>query len=194
MLRLNLPPLDAFLGDAATFGEAEFVRRYPWPVWIVPTPPDMPPEDIGRRQTVIRALQLPTRDLVSQRGALGGASLDATVLLARPAEGSPANRLCMGRSPDADVVLLHEGVSRFHGDLSWSPGGDRCVLTDLGARNGTFVDEVRLSSNGRVDLHSGALVRFGALLTRFYVPRGFFRWLDEGAPRSGAVPEGWPVP
>ena len=192
MLRLNPPPLDAYLGDAATLGETEFIRRYPWPVWVVPAPRAEPSAQFGRLETVIRRAVLPTRDLEDRRISAGGASLDALVLLAQPVRRSPANRLSVGRSPDADVVLLHESVSRFHADLVWTPGVDHAFLTDLGARNGTFVDEVRLSPNGRVDLYSGALVRFGALLTRFYAPRAFFQWLEAGAPRSGAAPEAWP--
>lgn len=193
---LDCPPLDAYLGDAATLGEVEFVRRYPWPVWVVPAPRTELSSQFGRLETVVRRAALPARDLDGRSGsvggAAGGASLDALVLLARPVGGSPSNRLCVGRSPDADVVLRHESVSRFHADLAWTPGVDRAVLTDLGARNGTFVDDVRLSPNGRVDLYPGALVRFGSLLTRFYAPRAFFQWLEAGAPRSGAAPENWP--
>ena len=66
----------------------------------------------------------------------------------------------IGRSPDADLSLADDRMTRLHAVLR--PVGDRRhEIADLGSRNGVFVD-------GRVersaDLHDGAVIRLGDTL------------------------------
>ena len=147
---------------------------------------------IRRPETIIQESTSRTMeiDLLSQ--ALVGASLDALCLEVRPKRGPRSNRTSVGRSPDADIVLLDESVSRFHAEISWGESREKCFVTDLGARNGTFLDNVRLSADGRGELYPGAVVGFGAVVTRFYSPTAFLAWLKTGAPRAGASPGRWP--
>lgn len=187
MLRPDLAPLDAYLGDAASLSEAEFLERYPYPVLVIQEPSPDVMSRIRRPETVIQEVRTMTFDVDISRTNLG-ASLDALCLQARPRRGVASNRVSMGRSPDADVVLLDESVSRFHAELSWGASKERCVVTNLGAKNGTFVDGVRLSAHVRAELFSGSAVTFGSLAARFYSPTGFLAWLVAGAPRSGAAP------
>lgn len=190
MLRPDLAPLDAYLGDAASLTEAEFLVRYPWPVLVIHEPSADVLSRIRRPETVIQEISVKTMTFdVDLSHPRVGASLDALCLMARPRRGVASNRVSMGRSPDADVVLLDESVSRFHAEISWGASKERCVLTDLGAKNGTFVDGVRLSAHVRAELFPGSAVTFGSLSARFYSPSGFFAWLEVGAPRSGAAPE-----
>ncbi len=64
----------------------------------------------------------------------------------------------IGRSPDADLVLVDETVSRHHARLA----GDREALTvtDLGSSNGTTLNGNPMV--GEVTLHEGDLVGFGS--------------------------------
>ena len=49
------------------------------------------------------------------------------------------SRCIIGRSPDAQIVLEDNGISRHHATLQ--RGSDGTVrVTDLGSRNGTWVD------------------------------------------------------
>jgi hypothetical protein len=50
----------------------------------------------------------------------------------------------IGRSDDCDVVLADREVSRQHAQVRHE--GDRYVLVDLGSKNGTFLNGVRVSS------------------------------------------------
>lgn len=50
----------------------------------------------------------------------------------------------IGRHPDNDIVITDPGVSEHHAELRRSPAG-RYSITDLGSRNGTYVNGTRVS-------------------------------------------------
>jgi hypothetical protein len=66
--------------------------------------------------------------------------------------------ITIGRVAENDVQLVDDKVSRHHAVIELQDGG-RVVLHDLGSRNGTFVDGVRLS--GSCVLAGGERLRFG---------------------------------
>jgi DNA-binding NtrC family response regulator len=68
-----------------------------------------------------------------------------------------------GRSEEADVEVTDAGVSRLHALLEPSPGG--VFVTDLGSRNGTFVNREPVVVP-RTFAAFGAIVRFGATIVR----------------------------
>ena len=55
------------------------------------------------------------------------------------------NRVLVGRSPDADVIIDHDDVSRHHAVI-WREGGV-VLIRDLGSSNGTYVHDVRIGSD-----------------------------------------------
>lgn len=192
MLRPELPPLDVYLGHALSHDEEEFFRRHPWPLLIVGEPSPEVLKRIRRPETIIREAS-GTEEIDLNVALLAAASLDDLVLPIRTKkQGGFSNRVSIGRAADADVVLLHQSVSRYHAELSWGADKETCVLTDLGARNGTFVDELQVSANGRVEVYGGAIIRLGQVAGRFYTPKSFRTWLMNGAPRSGGAPSDWP--
>jgi hypothetical protein len=88
-----------------------------------------------------------------------------------PREGQTVDidrpRLTIGRVDEADVQVPDFKVSREHAVIERDNGG-RMVLRDLGSRNGSFVDGVRLQEP-RV-LSGGEELRFGDGLLRVEVP------------------------
>lgn len=86
-------------------------------------------------------------------------------------------RCLLGRSRACDLVLADRDVSSQHALLRWT--GERWELQDLGSRNGTFVDEVRLAPAARVVVAVGARLRFGRAAA--------VELLDAGGPRLLAV-------
>jgi FHA domain/Domain of unknown function (DUF1707) len=75
-------------------------------------------------------------------------------VLALPTAG---RHVVVGRSRACDCVLAEPSVSRRHAELR--RGGDRWVLRDLGSRNGTRVNGVRLLDE--VEVGPGDRVSFG---------------------------------
>ena len=66
-------------------------------------------------------------------------------------------RTVLGRSPDASLQVRDQRVSNRHAALTWGEGG--WAVRDLGSRNGTWVDQLRL------DPGQLALLRRGGRLT-----------------------------
>ena len=70
-----------------------------------------------------------------------------------------STRTTIGRSSSNAVVLSEESVSGVHASIDWID--DQWVVRDLGSRNGTFLEDDRLSSFEAVALTKGAMIAFG---------------------------------
>jgi diguanylate cyclase (GGDEF)-like protein len=79
-----------------------------------------------------------------------------------------AEQLTIGRSPQADLHLADDGVSRKHARICWTEGA--YVLEDLGSQNGTFLWGKPITA---VQLRQGDLIRVGPVATLR------FCWMDE---------------
>ena len=190
MLRPDLAPLEIYLADAMLLSEEEFFERHPDPVLVIPEPDPEVIRELIRPETLVPGEPIPALyDFLDPRSdKAAGASLDAICLTLRPRDGLSCDRITLGRDPEADIVLLDSSISKIHAELSWDDASGRCMLTDLGSRNGTFVSDDRLGNRANAELRAGSHVRFGTLLARFYPPRAFLAWLSTGMARAGAPP------
>ena len=68
----------------------------------------------------------------------------------------------LGRSPDVDILVDEEGVSRRHAKIS--PEDGSFVLMDLGSTNGTFWNGTRIE---RAVLREGDKLQIGATLFKY---------------------------
>ncbi len=72
-----------------------------------------------------------------------------------PLDGAPreepvrAEKVRIGRSPDNDITIHDQSVSRVHASLEQAPGG-HVVIEDLGSRNGVLVNGERIQGPTRV--------------------------------------------
>lgn len=80
----------------------------------------------------------------------------------------------IGRSNDCDIRIPEQSISRRHAIISVA---DSVTLTDLGSRNGTFVDEMPLGEMS-IQLHQS--LRFGAVE---------FRLMDYNSGQAEAIIE-----
>lgn len=79
------------------------------------------------------------------------------------------NRVLIGRSSQADLVLLHDDISRRHA-LLWREGGQTWIR-DLGSANGTSVDGRHLGQEAG-PVASGSMVAFSGHRYRFMETSG----------------------
>lgn len=68
----------------------------------------------------------------------------------------------VGRSPDADVTVNFDAVSRQH--LTIRFGSGRAVLTDLGSRNGTAVNGQVVESGSEIELATGDVIAIAGVV------------------------------
>lgn len=67
-------------------------------------------------------------------------------------------KIVVGRASTCDIMLLDVSVSRCHAELATA--GTKVMVRDLGSRNGTYVDEVRIQSR---TVGPGQRIRFGGV-------------------------------
>lgn len=71
--------------------------------------------------------------------------------------------LTVGRDPDADIALEHDGAaSRWHSVIA--ADGAEVLISDTGSTNGTWVNGARLEPHERASLRRGDLVRCGGTM------------------------------
>jgi DNA-binding NtrC family response regulator len=117
---------------------------------------DRPTEpQIQATQLLDQAQGMPRREVRAYLLRGGPDALDLRV-------SAPHFRL--GSHPSNDLVLEHDGVSRFHLAIEAGPRGFR--IRDLGSTNGTFVDGLRVLD---AFLPPRALLRLGRLTLTFDV-------------------------
>ena len=117
----------------------EDFRRQIGPFVLVRKPPDPKVERAALRMGVHRTRlsrssadsKILMAELLQQFDDLGVATLP-------PIHGS--EELQIGRLPDNEVVLDDPSVSKRHAVLRWDAMAQRCVVTDLGSRNGTLIN------------------------------------------------------
>lgn len=93
-----------------------------------------------------------------ERGAHAGA---------RRALPPPEATLVIGRGDEATWVIVDKDLSRTHAELR--RGWDGVTVADLGSKNGTRVDGVKITGTP-VDLHDGAALALGDIVMRFHDP------------------------
>jgi pSer/pThr/pTyr-binding forkhead associated (FHA) protein len=73
--------------------------------------------------------------------------------------GIEKDTVYIGRSPENDVQITDNSVSRVH--LRVEKRGSRYFLTDLKSRNGTYIDGVRIGSDMEYEVREGMPVAIG---------------------------------
>jgi diguanylate cyclase (GGDEF)-like protein len=137
------------------------LSQHPLPSWTDPKgPPTQRPESLP----VISPSPIPevSPELSGTLTRIDGPSAGRVIALPQQ------QQLTIGRSPQADLHLAEDGVSRKHARICWSD--DSYVLEDLGSQNGTFLWGKPVTA---VQLRQGDLIRIGPVATLR------FCWMDE---------------
>jgi hypothetical protein len=149
-------------GDTGTIADGTTFESGGYSVRVGPAPEGVPPSPPQRTESLARELV---------RGMLGGT---APMLVIERGPGSGARRsvppsdvaMVIGRGDEATWPIADEDLSRAHAELR--RGWDGTVLRDLGSKNGTRVDGVRVRES--IALHDGALIELGNVALRYEDP------------------------
>lgn len=121
-------------------------------------------------------------DLTRGGSGAGPGRGDPRVLKVHKAERANAFSVgvSIGRVASNDVVLEDDSVSRFHAWVSPPLGRRGWQISDAESRNGTWLNDRRLSGSTPVALCDGDQLRLGKARLRFLLPESL-RALVEGA-------------
>jgi hypothetical protein len=159
-----LLPLSLFIDRRRSLDRDAFAASEPSPVLLIPPRLEETNEE---GDLVTGAFNSLPRDLAA--GRPGQETLVARVV--KRSQDAFREFVWVGRSSGCDVPLLYPGVSKLHAQFARRPGGWQ--LTDVGSKNGTFLQDERITQNKFVDVPDGATVRFGTVLARFLLPGAF---------------------
>jgi hypothetical protein len=151
-------------GDSGSIGHGLSIELGPYRVKIGPSPVGTIATPAQRTESLARELM---RSLLGEgaaplleieRGAHAGAR--------RPLP-PPEATVVIGRGDEANWVIVDEDLSRTHAEIR--RGWDGVSVVDLGSKNGTRVDGVKIGATP-VMLADGAKLSLGALVFRFHDP------------------------
>jgi predicted component of type VI protein secretion system len=149
-------------GDTGAIADGTTFESGGYTVRVGPAPDGVPPSPPQRTESLARELV---------RGMLGGAS-PMLIVERGPSSGAKRNvpppdvTMVIGRGDEATWTIVDEDLSRTHAELR--RGWDGTVLRDLGSKNGTRVDGVRVRES--IVLHDGALIELGNIALRYEDP------------------------
>jgi pSer/pThr/pTyr-binding forkhead associated (FHA) protein len=163
--------MPAYLADYETeykrLGPQAFARAYPWPVLIVAGIGGVLEGNSSRSGTMI----------ATNRELLQATALAGRVFPVVKGRNSVPGPVSIGRTSDNDLAIPEYTISTRHCLLALVDGEYR--LTDLGATNGTLVNEVALAPRKPCRLKGGETLRMGRFTLLFHLPRGFGEFLRQ---------------
>ena len=159
--------LTEYEAEFRRLGPQSFLQAYPWPVFVVSGIAGVLQGNSSRSGTMIA-----TNIELLQATALAGRVFP--VVKGRNSVPGPVS---IGRTSDNDLAIPEYTISTRHCILALVNGAYR--LTDLGATNGTLVNDVPLAPRKPCILQGGETVRMGRFTLLFHLPRGFGEFLRQ---------------
>ena len=137
----------------------EDFRRQIGPFVLIRRPPDPKVARIALRLGAQRTRLSRTRaDSKMLMAELLQQFEDMSVASLPPIHGS--DELQVGRLPDNDLVIDDPSVSKRHAVLRWDNVARRCVVSDLGSRNGTLLNSEFIRDQNTI-VSDGDMLCFG---------------------------------
>lgn len=150
-----------FSGDAYSLTDAEFAARH-GRAFLLHHGPLGSLKRSGRAKTVMMESDAPDSEAVPPQ-------IDFLVFPLTDARGAKATTLCVGRSPESDIIIDDESVSLLHARLFQNVSGE-VKMADAGSRNGTFINDEPTPTQGKgplTILNPGDRVRLGNVVMTF---------------------------
>lgn len=131
----------------------------------------------GRASSLVDATLFggePTTKADVGEGRQGQAVL--VVPIAKRFKASASDIIWIGRAVTCDVILPFDTVSKVHAILCHDLEG-QMVISDVGSRNGTWLNRQRLKDSKRALMRDGDVLRLGSAEARYLSPESFYRYL-----------------
>lgn len=95
--------------------------------------------------------------LLKNRSTLNHRTFQLTTLPSNKCYTFNKPEIKIGKAPDNDFVINHDGISRYHAIIRYDKKNDRFLIKDLGSSNGTQINtkKIRLA-----ELKDGDVINF----------------------------------
>jgi hypothetical protein len=151
-------------GDIGSVGRGMVIELGTYRVRVTTSPMDAVPASRQRTESLAREL---VRGLLGEGAAPVLEIERGTGMGTRRALPPPEAAIVIGRGDEATWVVLDKDLSRTHAEVR--RGWDGVTVVDLGSKNGTRVDKVKVAG-APVELRDGATLRLGRVVMRFHDP------------------------
>lgn len=94
--------------------------------------------------------------------------------------------IIIGRSPDADIVINEQSVSRQHSKCSNE--GEKIFIQDMGSSNGTYVNNDKAES--KTLLKDGDIIRLGTVLLKYFSENNIDNLINDKIYRMATIDAG----
>ena len=138
---------------------------------------------IGGEQDGATKLGFSTQASRASDAALTGnpaSSFGAVTFIAKMMGAAFPDQISVGRAANTDLCLPLASISKYHAFFSLLPDGSH-TITDVGSKNGTRVNDGRLTPKQAMRLLDGDLVTLGSCDFVFHTYRGFMQQLQRAA-------------
>ena len=163
---VNLGKLAAI---AVRDGKDAFLAETPYPVLV--------PRAVGRGDLKdATEAGSPLYHVPTVAGDISMYERPRVLILRRRRELGKGPIITLGRTLDTDLSLSDHSVSKQHAAFH-RVAGEHWELEDLGSKNGTWIDGMRLIPGVPVKVESTQELRFGRVYMFFYSPEDFYRML-----------------
>jgi hypothetical protein len=188
-------PLSAYERRAVAMTQEKFVQRFTQPFLV-----------LARTTSLVAAIKQAHKEAFNLNNTAISMQSSAEAPLAyicpiRCRPGAPkSSTVNLGRNPDNDIALPVGSVSAVHLQFAAPTGPGRpWSARDMGSKNGTFIDGVRMIPGQPYELHSGAQLEIAQeVCGSFWEPDELWRVLRNPSrlqellnARPQQVPEPW---
>ncbi len=169
--------LPSLLNIASEVAAADFVRSNPHPFLVSSgvlgvRVPKRDPDDLDVENTAI----VDIRPGISH--APGAANpMAGQVYVVKKRDPRAEGVITVGRGDENDIILNDPSVSHTHGFFERE--GENIWVSDIGSRNGTFVNQGRIAVGERFGLEDEDVVTFGRVSFQIFRPLALYMALQE---------------
>ncbi len=174
--------LEPYQAAARELSQAEFAARFPEPFVLFRRSTLWDPllllarrENPGDRRTAIASFETEP----------GGVSFISPVQKRQTDPSDP--HIVLGRHKSNDLVVPISSVSARHCQFAPPAAGDPWVVADLGTKNGSFLNDVRMVPGQPYDLADGARLELSDVTTYFFGAAALWHVLASDAELEGLI-------
>lgn len=168
--------LEPYQGAARELSQTDFAARFPDPFILFRRSTLWDPllvlarqENFGDRRTAIASFETEP----------GGMSFLSPIQKRQTDPKDP--NIVLGRHKSNDLVVPISSVSARHCQFTPPENDSPWTVTDLGTKNGSFLDDVRMVPSQRYDLTDGARLELSDVITYFFGAAALWTALKDDA-------------